>query len=303
MSPRRAHALFALVCLLFSTTWLAIRIGLADLPPIGAAGLRFLVAFPILLAIARWKRLSLPRAREDWALALQLGLTMFAIPFALIYYAEQTVPSGLAAVLFAAHAIFVALLAHFVLHDEPLTTARVLGIAVCLAGLIIVFHDRMHGAGSWQGEAALVLTAAIQSTSSIAIRRARGRVPAVTLSCIGAGVGAVVLLGASAALGEPLLERMTPKGAASILYLAIFGSVIAFTLTIRLIEILGANRLAMTVYITPVAALVWGWMILGEKLGPGVGLGAACIVGGVRLAGRAPGPAAATASPSSAGAR
>jgi len=291
MSPRRAYALFALVCLLFSTTWLAIRIGLADLPPIGAAGLRFLVAFPILLAIARWKRLRLPQARADWALALQLGLTMFAIPFALIYYAEQTVPSGLAAVLFSAHAIFVALLAHFILHDEPLTAARIFGILVCLAGLLIVFHDRLQAAGSWLGEAALVLTAAIQATSSIAIRRARGRVPAVMLSCIGAGVGAVLLLGASAALGEPLLARMTPKGAATILYLAIFGSVIAFTLTIRLIDDLGANRLAMTVYITPVAALLWGWLILGEQLGPGVAAGAACIVGGVWLAGRAPAPA------------
>ena len=301
MSPRRAHALFALVCLLFSTTWLAIRIGLADLPPLGAAGLRFLVAFPVLLAIARWKGLPLPRTRADWVLALQLGMTMFTIPFALIYFAEQTVPSGLAAVLFSAHAIFVALLAHFVLHDEPLTPARVLGIAVCLAGLLIVFHDRLHGAGSWLGEAALILTAAVQATSSIAIRRARGRVPAVTLSCIGTGVGAVVLLGASAALGEPLLERMTPKGAASIVYLGIFGSVIAFTLTIRLIEVLGANRLAMTVYITPVAALLWGWLFLGEQLGRGVAAGAACIVGGVWLAGRTPAPPAATAAASTGG--
>ena len=170
------------------------------------------------------------------------------------------------------------------------TPARVLGIAVCLAGLLIVFHDRLHGAGSWLGEAALILTAAVQATSSIAIRRARGRVPAVTLSCIGAGVGAVVLLGASAALGEPLLERMTPRGAASIVYLGIFGSVIAFTLTIRLIDVLGANRIAMTVYITPVAALLWGWLILGEQLGKGLWLGAACIVGGVWLASRAPAP-------------
>jgi len=291
MSPRRAYALFALVCLLFSTTWLAIRIGLADLPPLGAAGLRFLVAFPILLAIARWKSLSPPQTRQDWILAIQLGLTMFAIPFALIYYAEQTVPSGLAAVLFASHAIFVALLAHFVLHDEPLTAARLVGIGACLVGLVLVFHDRMSGERSWLGEAALVLTAAIQSTTSIAIRRAKGRLPAVVLSCIGSGIGAVVLLGASFASGEPLLARMTPAGAATILYLAVFGSVIAFTVTIRLIEVLGANRMAMTVYITPVAALLWGWLILGERLGQGLWLGAACIVGGVWLASRAPAPA------------
>lgn len=290
MSPRRAYALFALVCLLFSTTWLAIRIGLADLPPLGSAGLRFLVAFPILVAIARWKRLPLPTTRADWFLAIQLGLTMFAIPFALIYYAEQTVPSGLAAVLFASHAIFVALLAHFVLHDEPLTPGRVVGIVVGFLGVVLVFRDRLSGERSWLGEAALVLTAAIQATSSMAIRRARGRVPAVMLSCIGAAVGAVLLLGASFALGEPLFAHMTPTGAATILYLGIFGSVIAFTLTIRLIEVLGANRIAMTVYITPIAALFWGWLVLGEQLGSGLWLGTACIVGGVWLASRAPAP-------------
>ena len=291
MSPGRAYALFALVCLLFSTTWLAIRIGLADLPPIGAAGLRMLVAFPILLAIAHWRRLRWPRTRAEWALPVQLGFTMFAIPFALIYYAEQTVPSGLAAVLFAAHAMFVALLAHFVLRDEPLTGGRVVGIVVGFIGLILVFHGRMSGERSWMGEAAMLLTAAIQSWSSIAIRRATGRPDAVVLSCIGAGIGAVLLLSASFALGEPLLARMTPTGAATIAYLAVFGSVIAFTLSIRLIQVLGSNRLAMTVYITPLLALLWGRLVLGETLGQGLWLGAACIVGGVWLASRAPAPA------------
>ena len=296
MSPGRAYALFALVCLLFSTTWLAIRIGLHDLPPIGAAGLRFLVAFPILLAIALWNRLPWPRTRAEWVLPIQLGFAMFAIPFALIYYAEQTVPSGLAAVIFASHAIFVALLAHFVLHDEPLTMGRVIGIVIGFAGVVLVFHDRLRGERSWLGEAALVLTAAIQSTTSIAIRRAAGRVHAVVLSCIGAGIGAVVLLTASAALGERLLARMTPTAAASIAYLAVFGSVVAFTITIRLIQVLGANRMAMTVYITPVAALLWGHLVLGEMLGQGLWLGVACIVGGVWLASRAPAPAPASAS-------
>ncbi len=290
MSPGRAYALFALVCLLFSTTWLAIRIGSQDLPPIGAAGLRFLIAFPILVAIVRWRRLPLPRTPVEWALPVQLGFTMFAIPFALIYYAEQTVPSGLSAVLFAAQAIFVALLAHFVLHDEPLTAGRVLGIGIGLVGLVLVFQDRLRGERSWLGESALILTAAIQSTSSIAIRRAQGRVHAVVMSCIGAGIAAAVLLAASAALGEPLFARMTPTAAATIVYLAVFGSVIAFTLMIRGIEVLGANRMTMIVYIAPVAALLWGHLALGEELSRSLWLGVACIVSGVWLSSRAPAP-------------
>jgi len=206
------------------------------------------------------------------------------------------VPSGLTAVLFASYAIFVALLAHFLLKDEPLTTGRVVGIVIGLVGLALVFHDRVTGARSWLGEAALIFTAAIQATSSVAIRRAGGRTHAVVLSCIGVGVAAIVMLTFSAALGEPLLARMTPKAAATIVYLAVFGSVIAFTLSIRLIQVMGSNSVAVQVYVTPVLALVWGRLVLGEVLGPGLWPGIACIVGGVWLASRPPAPQLAPAS-------
>lgn len=288
MSPGRAYALFALVCLIFSTTWLAIRIGLEDFRPLGSAGLRMLVAFPILLAYVLAKRLAWPRGTGDWVIPLGLGLSMFAVPFALIYYGEQTVPSGLAAVLFAVHAIFVALLAHFVLHDEPLTVGRVIGILVGFAGLIVVFWDRMSGHHAWLGEAAIVACAAIQAISSVVVRRTQKGLHPVVLSCIGCAVGAAILLGASFLFEGGPMVRLTASGVGAILYLAIFGSVIAFSLSIRLIHELGSNRVAMSVYVTPLAALLWGHLILGETLGPWLLLGTVLVVGGVWLASRVP---------------
>ena len=288
MSPRRSYALFALVCLIFSTTWLAIRIGLDDFRPLGSAGLRFLVAFPILLAYALARKLSWPRTARGWVIPLGLTLSMFAVPYALIYFAEQTVPSGLTAVLFAVHAIFVALLAHFVLHDEPLTTARVTGILVGFAGVVLVFWERMHGHRSWLGEAAILACAAIQAVSSVVVRRTQKDLHPVVLSCIGCGVGAVLLLGASLLFeGGPVI-RLTAAGVGAILYLAILGTVIAFSLTIRLIHELGSNRVAMTVYVTPIAALLWGNLFRGETLGGRLLLGTALVVGGVWLASRVP---------------
>lgn len=295
MSPGRSYALFAMVCLIFSTTWLAIRIGLDDFRPLGAAGLRFLVAFPILLAYALVKKLAWPRSARDWVIPLGLGLSMFTVPFALIYYAELTVPSGLASVLFAAHAIFVALLAHFVLHDEPLTAARVIGILTGFAGVVVVFWNRMSGHHSWLGEAALLTCAAIQAVSSVVVRRTQRSLDPVVLSCIGSAVGAVCLLAGSFLFeGGPVI-RPTAAGIGAILYLAIFGSVIAFTLTIRLIHVLGSNRVAMAVYVTPIAALLWGHLLRGETLGPWLLLGTALVVGGVWLASRVPLRAAAQA--------
>jgi len=288
MSPGRSYALFALVCLIFSTTWLAIRVGLGDLRPFGSAGLRFVVALPVLLAYAAARRLAWPRTARDWVIPLVLGLTMFAVPFALIYTAEKTVPSGLTAVLFATHAIFVALLAHFALGDEPLTLARVAGIIVGFAGVAVVFWGRSEGRHAWLGELAVLGCAAIQAVSSILVRKTQKDLHPVVLSAIGAMVGAVCLLTASFLFeGGPVI-RLGPAGIGSVLYLGIAGSVIGVTATIRLIHVLGANKVAMTVYVTPIAALLWGHLLLGETLAPGLLLGAALVVGGVWLASRVP---------------
>ncbi len=291
MSLRRSYALFALASLIFSTTWLAIRIGLEDFRPLGAAGLRFLLAFPILLAYAQARRLAWPAPGREWFLPLGLGLSMFTLPFGLIYFAEQTVPSGLASVLFASHAIFVSVLAHFALADEPLTPARLAGVLVGFAGVVVVFWDRMSGHRSWIGESALLLTALIQAGSSVVVRRTQRGLHPVVLSCIGAAVAATVLLAASFAFeGGPMI-RLTAAGVGAIVYLAVFGSVIAFTATIHLLHELGANRVATMVYITPLAALLWGHLFLGEVLGPRLVLGTALVVLGVWLSGRVRRPA------------
>jgi drug/metabolite transporter (DMT)-like permease len=286
MSPGRSYALFLLVCLIFSTTWLAIRVGLADFRPLGSAGLRYAVALPILLACAFAWKLAWPATPRAWVDPLILAFTMFTIPYALIYYAEQTVPSGLAAVLFATHAFFVAILSHYLLHDEPLTPSRVAGVILGFVGLLVVFRDRIGGGHSWIGETAIVACAAIQAGSSMLVRRTRHPLHPVVLSCIGAGIAAFVLLASSFAFEGGPVRRYTAEGIGAILYLAVFGSVIAFTATIRLIQVLGANRVAMTVYVTPVAALLWGNLLLGETLGGGLLVGAALVVVGVWLASR-----------------
>lgn len=297
----RLYALFGLVCLVFSTTWLVIRIGLMDLPPLGAAGVRYLIASPILFAIARARGLAFPRNTRTWRMLLLLGVTMFTVPFGLIYYAEQTVPSGLTAVLFASHAIFVALLAHFWLKDEPLTPLSVLGVLGGFAGVVLVFWDRMTGHASWLGESAIVLTAAIQAGSAITVRRFARDIPAVILSCVGTAVGAVLLLAGSFLFESGRTWQWSSRSVLAVLYLAVFGSAVAFTVTIYLLHELGANRVAVTVYITPVLALLWGALFLGESVSRWALAGAFLVVGGVWLTNRAS-AAARKAHPAAAGA-
>src|SRR4051812_34431669 len=121
--------LYGLLVLIWSSTWVAIKIGLDDLPPLFSAGIRFAVAGAGLLVLARATKRSL---RTDPTLATIMGLFPFAAAYGLIYWGEQYVPSGLAAVLFGVMPLYAALFAAFVLPDEPLRARLLAGIAVSI---------------------------------------------------------------------------------------------------------------------------------------------------------------------------
>ena len=214
-----------------------------------------------------------------------IGLLMFTIPYALIYYAEQTVPSGLTAVLFASNAIFTAIVTHFALPDERLTVTRSLGIVVGFVGVVVVFWERMRGHSSWTGEAMILLSAAIQGTTGTLVRKNPSVTPVVQ-SCIGAAVAAVTTLTASLLFEPEPFSHSTWQGWVAVLYLAIAGSVIAFTLVLKLMHRIGANRVASSVYVTPVIALTLGSLLEHEPLGARLAVGSALVLGGVWLANR-----------------
>jgi hypothetical protein len=129
------YALYGMLVLIWSSTWVAIKIGLEDCPPLLGAGVRFAVAGVLLLGIAAARRTSL---RTDARLAIVLALFPFALTYGLIYWGEQYVPSGLAAVLFGVLPLYTALLGSVALPDAPLRGRVVAGILVALGGLALV---------------------------------------------------------------------------------------------------------------------------------------------------------------------
>lgn len=277
---------YAIVCLVFGTTWLAILHSLEAFPPLAGLGLRYAIACVVLYFVARARRLAFPKGGRAWRMPIVIGLLMFTIPYALIYYAERTVPSGLTAVLFASNAIFTAIVTHFALADERLSPLKVLGIATGFSGVVVVFWDRMRGHASWIGEAMIVTSALIQGTTGTLVRK-NPSVPPVVQSCIGSGVAAVTTLTASALFEPAPFARATWQGWVAVLYLAIFGSVIAFTLVLSLLHRIGANRVASSVYVTPVIALLLGKLVENEPFGVRLALGSALVLVGVWLTNRA----------------
>src|SRR3970282_1499302 len=129
-----------MLCGIWGSTWLAIRIGLQGAPVFLAASLRFVVASVTLLALAAVFRSKLPRNRTEWALVLLVGLVLFTADYGLIYWGEGNgVESGLTAILFATLPFQTALFAHPLIRDDRLPAHRIVGVAVGFAGILLVF--------------------------------------------------------------------------------------------------------------------------------------------------------------------
>src|SRR6185503_6441128 len=130
--------MYGLLVLIWSSTWVAIKIGLEDCPPLLGAGVRFASAGLVLLAITLARRRSL---RSDPLLVALMALLPFALAYGLVYWGEQHIPSGLAAVLFGVLPLYTAVLSAAFLPDAPLRARLILGVLVALGGLALAFAE------------------------------------------------------------------------------------------------------------------------------------------------------------------
>ena len=210
MSRASVLTLYALLVLIWSSTWVAIKIGLEDCPALLGAGIRFARAGLVLLAVAAVQRRPL---RTDWLLAGVLALAPFAFAYGLVYWGEQYVPSGLAAVLFGVLPLYTALLAGVLLPDEPLRAPLLVGVLIGIGGLALAFLESVElglGGKAALGAAALALAPLGAAVGGVAQKRRAGELDAVVLNGWAMLVGGLLLLPASAlerGLGRRCLER------------------------------------------------------------------------------------------------
>ena len=275
--------LYALLVVIWSSTWVAIKIGLEDLPPLFGAGVRFALAGAGLLVLARAMG---RRLRTDALLAGLLALLPFAASYGLIYWGEQHVPSGLAAVLFGVMPLYSALLAATVLAGEPLRPRLLAGIAVAIAGLALAFGETLElGDDRWALAAAIACAAApfASAVGNVGIKRRGAALDPVVLNGWAMLGGGALLLAASAA-GETWEVTWSARAIGSIAYLVVFGSAVTFvTLTVLLRE-LPAVTVSYISLLIPFGALAFGAALYDEAITlPAVG-GAALVACGLLVA-------------------
>jgi drug/metabolite transporter (DMT)-like permease len=273
--------------LIWGTTWAAIRVGLRGVPPFTGVALRFAIAAAVLLALFPVFGVKLDRSRRERGLWLSNTLLTFVIPYSILYWAEQWVPSGLAAVLFATFPLFVALMAHLLLPGERLTGASAAGILVGFAGVTVIFSEDFRALGGSKvalAAAVLLVCPLLAALGSVLVKRWGTGIHPLSISAVPMGIAALVM--APLALGVEA-DRAVVFNAPSVLallYLSLIGSAVPFALYFWLLKHQPATRLALINYATPVVAVAVGSLFLGEPVTARVVLGTALVIAGVGIA-------------------
>ncbi|MCM3906442.1 MAG: EamA family transporter [Pyrinomonadaceae bacterium] len=282
----KSRLVWLLLCCIWGSTWLFIKLGLEDLPPITFAGIRFLIASAILFGIIALRRISLPRRRSDWLLLAITGVLAFTLNYGLLFWGEQYISSGLAALLQATIPAFGLVIAHFYLPGERMTPAKILGVVMGVAGVGVIFSNQLSvaGSGALAGSAALVLSSVCAAYSNVLVK-ARGQHldPAILASgqmlC---GFLPLLLIGIPRE-GNPFNFRWTPMALVALFYLAIIGSVTAFLLYYWLVRNMDVTKTMLIALVTPVVAVTLGMLVLEEKLDWRTVVGGAMIISGIGL--------------------
>lgn len=277
---------FATVYLIWGSTYLAIRFAIETLPPFGMAGTRFVLAGMVLFTIARLRGAAMPRA-VHWRSATVVGALMLLGGNGGVVWAEQRVPSGLAALLIATVPLWMALLEWLRGETSRPSGKLALGLALGMAGVAWLASS----GGTADGQridplGALVLVGASLSWALGSLHARRARLPASPLfaTALEMTMGGACLLAASLLRGEWSgfsLASVSARSAWSLVYLFLFGSLVAFTAYVWLLHHTTPTRAATYAFVNPLVAVVLGWAIVGETLTPVTLMAATVIIAAV----------------------
>ena len=263
---------FAIIYLVWGSTFLAIRVGVHEVPPFLLAAMRFLVAGLVLFGWTITRGVRLPNPRQ-WLSVSLIALLIFVFDYGLLFWAEQRVPSGVAAVMMATIPAFMALAEIIFLHTQKLTIRLAAALLIGLGGVaVLMSHTVVLGGepiNAW-GAGALIAGSISWAIGSVLTRKLPLPESKVMSSGAQMLVGGVLLSLTSAMLGE--LHGFDPgkvsRGAwLALLYLIVFGSIVGFTAYVWLIHHESPTKVGTYAYVNPVVAVVLGYFFVGEPLG------------------------------------
>ena len=279
MKPRHLLA-FILLGTIWSASFLWIKIAVAEIGPFTLVGFRVLFGALTAGLATVFARSAWPRDRGTWITYVILGITSVAIPFLLISWGEQTIPSAVASILNASTPLFTIVIAHFLLRDDRMTVQRVIGVLAGFAGVVVLLSkDLQAGAqSSILGQAAVIVASLFYAASSIYARRKTEHVPGLVRGAAPLVTASLFMAAVIPAAEHPVRLPSLPITWVALLWLGALGSGLALILWYYLLHAIGPTRTALVSYIFPLGGVLLGVLFLGETLTWQLFLGAVFIV-------------------------
>ena len=278
---------FAIIYLVWGSTFLAIRVAVREMPPFLCAAARFLLAGAVLYGWAMAKREELPNGRQ-WLSILLIAFLIFFGDYGLVFWAEQHVASGVTAVMLATIPAFMALAEIVLLRTQKLTMRLALALSIGIVGVAVLMSRSLPfgvhlgtAVIDRKGAGALILASMCWAIASALIRKLPMPKSKVMSSSTQMVAGGAMLAVASVALGELRAfhpTAVTRAGRIALADLIVFGSIIGFTAFVWLIGHQSPTRVGTYAYVNPVVAVLLGYLLGGEALGLRTVLGALLVL-------------------------
>lgn len=279
---------FITLGLIWSSSFLWIKIAIQEIGPITLVAYRVLFGLLFGVVMMVIQRTSLPRDTKSWIPLLVLGISNIAIPFFLISWGQQSIDSGVAAILDATVPLFTIVIAHFALKDDKINLPKVLGLLTGFVGVAVLMSKDLAGGSpsSLLGQGAVILACVFYAGSGVYARKNTENIPGMLRSA-GPLISATFVMWIALFLFEkPLQVPQLQITWVALLWLGILGSGLAFVMAYYLLHEIGPTRTSTVTYMFPLGGVILGVLFLNEQLSWQIVVGAVLIVAGLAVANR-----------------
>ncbi len=259
---------FAILCLVWGFTWQAIKVSLEGLPPNISAGVRFTLAFVALFLYTLWRRVPLRISRREFQILTVTALLVYTLDYGLIYWGEQYINAGVAAIFFATFPLFTAIFTNFLFRHEHFRADRFIGLVIGFLGIVLVFYDQLvrtqFSLGVLLGSLAVIIGAASAALSLVIVKKYLPSLSPLTLTFHQLWIGGLSLLCIGMCFEDMSSIHLTPRIVSAVLYLGVAGSALAFVLWYWLLQKTSTITVSLIIYITPLVALIGDYLFFRE---------------------------------------
>lgn len=277
---------FLLICLIWGSTWLVIRIGLESLTPLLSAGVRFFLASGFVFALMRFRKIILQTDSLSLRLYFILSLFSFVIPFGLVYWAEQFIPSGLASIVFAVMPFCVILFSKIAFPKDRITFNQIFGVILGFSGIVVIFSEHLSLDLSQQllGILAVLVSSSMQAAIGVTIKKYGQHLNSLSMHLVPLFFAGLIMILIAFFFENSSTWNFNLEAVSSIIYLAFFGTVVTFTTYYWLLKRMNIVILSLSAFITPIVAVILGWLVLSEDFSLQTLLGSAFVLIGILFA-------------------